>query len=51
MGIQTPPSSDFDLDAPVEDIPEPGADVDSPDVQTLGPQGTGPDMGTGAGEI
>ena len=51
VGIQTPPSSDFDLDAPVEDIPEPGADVDSPDVQTLGPQGTGPDMGTGAGEI
>ena len=51
VGIQTPPSSDFDLDAPVEDIPEPGADVDSPDVQTLGPQGTGPDVGTGAGEI
>ena len=51
VGIQTPPSSDFDLDAPVEDIPAPGADVDSPDVQTLGPQGTGPDMGTGAGEI
>ena len=51
VGIQTPPSSDFDLEAPVEDIPEPGAEVDSPDVQTLGPQGTGPDAGTGAGEI
>ena len=51
VGIQTPPSSDFDLEAPVEDIPEPGAEVDTPDVQTLGPQGVGPDAGTGAGEI
>ena len=51
VGIQTPPSTDFDLEKPVEDIPEPGADVQTPDVQTLGPQGTGPDAGTGAGEI
>ena len=51
VGIQTPPSSDFDLEAPVEDIPEPGAEVDTPDVQTLGPEGTGAELGTGAGEI
>ena len=49
VGIQTPSSADFDLEAPVDDIPEP--EVASPDVQTLGAQGVGPDAGTGAGEI
>jgi hypothetical protein len=49
VGIQSPPSSDFDLDAPVEDIPDPMA-VDTPDVQTMGPQG-GPEMGPGASDI
>ena len=52
VGIQTPPSTDFDLDKPVEDTPEPGADpLAGPDAQTLGAQGTGPEVGTGAGEI
>jgi hypothetical protein len=50
VGIQTPPSSDFDLDAPVEDIPDPSMDVDTPDVQTMGPQG-GPELGPGASDI
>jgi len=49
VGIQTPSSADFDLEAPVDDIPEP--EVASPDTQTLGAQGVGPDAGTGAGEI
>tara|TARA_B110000977_G_scaffold140123_1_gene177871 strand:+ start:2861 stop:4543 length:1683 start_codon:yes stop_codon:yes gene_type:complete len=39
VGVRPGPSADLDIDAPVDDIPDPALDVDTPDVDVM-PAGT-----------
>ena len=40
VGIRPGPSADLDIDTPIDDIPDPALDVETPDVTQLDPSGT-----------